>query len=98
MAEVKVVATMTAKEGSEDEVRRILAELAGRSRAEPGCSAYEVFGSAAAPGTFVTLETWDDGDALDAHMRGLNLKFAASALRAHLDGAPALHPLEPLDS
>ncbi len=98
MPQVQVVAMMEAKKGAEEDVRRVLAELAGKSRAESGCVAYEVFDSTAAEGTFITIETWSDAEALDAHMRGLNLKFAASALREHLAGAPALHPLRPIEA
>ncbi|WP_182357827.1 putative quinol monooxygenase [Tomitella gaofuii] len=98
MPQVKVVATMEAKDGAGAEVERVLTGLAGKSRAENGCVSYEVFASTAAPGTFVTIETWADEGALDAHMRGLNLKFAASALREHLAGSPALHPLRPVEA
>lgn len=93
MAEIKLVATLVSKDGAGEAVREILSGLAEKSRAENGCAAYELYESAAVPGTFITIEVWADQDALDGHMRGLNLKFAAAALREHLDGAPALHPL-----
>ena len=93
MAEIKLVATLVSKDGSRAAVRDILEGLTGKSRDENGCVSYELYESAAAPGTFITIEVWADQDALDQHMRGLNLKFAAAALREHLEGAPALHPL-----
>ncbi|WP_024793389.1 putative quinol monooxygenase [Tomitella biformata] len=98
MAEIKLVATLISKDGSGEAVREILTGLTAKSRAENGCVAYELYESAAAPGTFITIEVWADQEALDGHMRGLNLKFAAAALRAHLDGAPALHPLIAVDA
>ena len=98
MAEIKLVATLVSKDGAGAAVREILTGLAAKSRAESGCVAYELYESAAVAGTFVTIEVWADQEALDQHMRGLNLKFAAAALREHLDGAPALHPLIAIDS
>lgn len=98
MAEIKLVATLVSKDGAGEAVREILTGLTAKSRAESGCVAYELYESAAVPGTFVTIEVWSGQDALDQHMRGLNLKFAASALREHLEGGPALHPLIAIDA
>ncbi len=98
MAEVKLVGTLISKDGSSEAVREILTGLSAKSLAENGCLAYEVYESGAEPGTFITIEEWAGAEALEGHMRGLNLKFAAAALREHLVGSPALHPLNPVAS
>jgi quinol monooxygenase YgiN len=77
MSELRVVATIPAKSGSED-----------------GCVSYELFESAAAPGTFVTIETWRGQEELDAHMQSPHLQAALAAAGPLLDGAPAIHPLK----
>jgi quinol monooxygenase YgiN len=52
-----------------DEVEGLFAELALKSREEPGCIAYEVArGAGADSGTFMLFEKWRDQDALDEHI------------------------------
>jgi quinol monooxygenase YgiN len=94
MSELRVVATIPAKSGSEDDVRSALTTLAEASRSEDGCVSYELFESAAAPGTFVTIETWRGQEELDAHMQSPHLLAALAAAGPLLDGAPAIHPLK----
>ncbi len=68
MSELHVVATIPVKPEAVDQVRPALTELVAATRGEEGCLAYDLFESAAAPGTFVTVERWTDQAALDAHM------------------------------
>ena len=56
MSELHVVATIPAKPGSEDTVRALLTTLVAETRQEEGCLSYDLFESAAVPGTFVTVE------------------------------------------
>ncbi|MGC0366790.1 quinol monooxygenase YgiN [Rhodococcus sp. 27YEA15] len=94
MSELRVVATIPAKSGSENEVRSALSALVEASRAEEGNVSYELFESEAAPGTFVTIETWRSQDDLNAHMQSAHLQAALAAAGPLLDGAPAIHPLK----
>ncbi|MDQ6687064.1 MAG: antibiotic biosynthesis monooxygenase, partial [Actinomycetota bacterium] len=55
---VHVVAVITAKPGSEDAVRAAMRDIVGPTRDEEGCLSYDLSESAAAPGTFVTVEEW----------------------------------------
>jgi quinol monooxygenase YgiN len=48
-------------------VRSLLAELAVRSRAEPGCVAFDVFQSQGDARWFLLAERWESPSALDAH-------------------------------
>lgn len=50
-----------------DEVRRVLAELTGHSRREPGCITYLTHQSKEDPRRFYIFERYRDEAALDAH-------------------------------
>jgi quinol monooxygenase YgiN len=51
-----------------DQVQALFAELAVKSREEPGCIAYEVArGAGGDSGTFMLFEKWRDQAALDEH-------------------------------
>lgn len=96
MADLQVVALIPAKPGSEDTIRAALSTLAEASRHHEGCTAYQLFESAAAPGTFVTVETWRDQAALDAHMQTEDIATALGVAADHLGGEIAIHPLVPI--
>ncbi|RQM34150.1 putative quinol monooxygenase [Rhodococcus ruber] len=93
MTELRVVATIPAKPGSEDAVRGALVALAAASRDEDGCVSYELFESGSAPGTFVTVEVWSGQEALDAHMTSRHVTSALATVGEHLAAAPVTHPL-----
>ncbi|MFD4369553.1 putative quinol monooxygenase [Rhodococcus sp. NPDC058521] len=96
MAELRVVATIPAKPGSEEALGGALSELAAASRREEGCIAYELFESAAQPGTFVTIETWRAKEDLDTHMKSEHMQNAVAVFGELLAGQPAIHPLTPM--
>lgn len=93
---LQVVATITAKSGSESIVRDALTDLVSGTRTEEGCMVYELFQSAADPTVFVTLETWRDQDDLTAHMQTPHVQQAFAIAGEHLAGPPAIHPLQPV--
>jgi quinol monooxygenase YgiN len=97
MADLRVVAVLPAKPGSEDIVRNALAALVAPTRAEAGCLSYELYESAAMPGTFFTVETWKAQSDLDAHMGTPHIAQVIATAGEHLDGPPQIHPLRPLD-
>ncbi len=96
MSELQVVATIPAKPEAAAAVREALATLAEATRAEMGCLAYDLFESASAPGTFVTVERWTDSAALDAHMGMPHVAAAFAAAEGALSGEVAIHPLRPV--
>ncbi|MEP6814085.1 MAG: putative quinol monooxygenase [Marmoricola sp.] len=96
MSELRVVATIPAKPGSEDVIRDALSTLATATRGEDGCVSYELFESVAAPGTFVTVESWRSQEDLDAHMKSDHFGAAFAAAGEHLAGDVAIHPLAPV--
>jgi len=50
-----------------DEAATLLKALGAESRAEPGCSRFDVNRSVEDPSTFVLYEEWTDQAALDTH-------------------------------
>lgn len=98
MANLQVIAVITAKPGSEKVVGDALSALVEPTRSEAGCSSYQLFVSAVDPATFITVETWSSQDDLDAHLRGPHVQQALSAAGEHLAQAPAIHPLIPVST
>ncbi len=96
MSELHVVATIPAKSGSEGTVRDALQTLVDATRGEDGCLAYDLYESASAPGTFVTVERWRGQEDLDAHMTTPHIATAFAAADGHLAGDVAIHPLAPV--
>ena len=96
MTELRVVAEIVAKPGSEDGIRAALSTLAVATRDEAGCLAYEVFESDAAAGTFFTIETWRSPEDMAAHLQTEHLAAAFAAADGHVSVPPAIHPLNPV--
>ncbi len=71
---VVLLATWTAKEGSEGVVLDALTKLAPRSREEPGCRFYQVFRDPEQPRVFRIFEIYDDQDAVAAHAESEHFK------------------------
>lgn len=97
MTELQAVATIPAKPGSVDPIRTALQTMVAATREEEGCLAYDLFESAATPGTFVTVERWRAQEDLDAHLRTPHVAAAFAAADGHLAGEVAVHPLVPVD-
>ena len=93
MSDLRTVALIPAKPGSEDVVREALTTLAAATQQHRGCVDYVLYESAANPGTFVTVETWESQDDLDAHMQTDDISAALAAADGHLGGDIAIHPL-----
>ncbi len=65
---IRIMARITARAGSELELRSVLQELRSPSRQEAGCLSYELFHNQDNPLEFVTVELWRDQAAADAHL------------------------------
>jgi quinol monooxygenase YgiN len=64
---IKVVARNYLKEGSQDDVLKLVEELIEKTRREAGCISYELFQSQSDPNEVTFIETWESSEALDAH-------------------------------
>lgn len=96
MADLKVVAVIVAKPGSEDIVRGALADLVEPTREEAGCVSYELYSSAASADTFITVEVWNSQADLEAHMQTPHIARTFEVAGEHLASAPSIHPLAPV--
>ena len=96
MPELRVVAQLTTKPGSEEIIREALSRLASATQSHRGCAEFKLYESAATPGTFVTVETWESQDDHDAHMQTEDIAAALAAAEGHVDGDIAIHPLRPV--
>ncbi len=96
MTELHVVATIPALPGSEDTVRAALTTLVEATRQEEGCVSYDLYESASAAGTFVTVERWADQAAMDAHLSAEHVAAAFAAADGHLGDGLNIHPLVPV--
>lgn len=96
MSDLHVVATIPAKPEDADAIRAALQTLAVATRQEEGCLAYDLYESAAAPGTFVTIERWRGQADLDAHMTTPHIAAAFAVADGKLSGDVAIHPLAPV--
>ena len=64
-----IIATWTARPGSEAIVADVLRDLTAASLGEPGCRFYQAQESLETPGVFVVYETYDDIAAAEEHTR-----------------------------
>jgi quinol monooxygenase YgiN len=93
MADLQVVAVITAKAGSESLVADALRTLGESARSAPGCIAFDLFTSTADTATFVAIETWRSERDLDEHLNSPSVQQALEAASDHLAQPPAIHPL-----
>ncbi len=96
MAQLRVVAQLTTKPGSEEIIRAALAKLAAATQSHRGCVEFKLYESATAPGTFVTVETWESQDDHDSHMQTEDIAAALAASEGHVVGDITIHPLRPV--
>jgi quinol monooxygenase YgiN len=96
MSDLSVVALIIAKPGSEDIVRGALEGLVPPTREEAGCRSYDLYESATAPGTFVTIEAWGAQSDLDGHVASPHVAATFATAGDHLAVAPAIHVLNPV--
>jgi quinol monooxygenase YgiN len=75
-----VIATMTAKYGSEGKLHGALAELVELTLAEPGCLAYRFYIAADRPASVAIIEEWTDEAALREHYTTAHFQAVATQL------------------
>jgi quinol monooxygenase YgiN len=93
---LRVVAQLTTRPGSEEILREALARLAAATQEHGGCIEFKLYESAAAPRTFVTVETWASQEDHDSHMRTEDIAAALAAAEGHVAGDIIIHPLQPV--
>ena len=96
MPQMRVVAQLSTQPGSEEVMRGALAKLAAATQSHPGCIEFKLYESVSAPGTFVTVETWESREDHESHMQTEDLAAALAAAEGHVDGDIAIHLLRPV--
>ena len=75
-----VIATIDAKPTCEAIVEKALRGMLKPTRAEVGCSQYELHQDLEMPSRFVMVELWQDSQALDAHLASPHMAQLLKAL------------------
>lgn len=71
---VSLIATLTGRPETREELYRLLVDQVGPTRAEHGCIDYNLHVDASDPCIFVFYENWESQADLDAHMKTDHLK------------------------
>jgi quinol monooxygenase YgiN len=69
MKHLTVIATIKAKPGRSDELKRELLQLIAPTRQEDGCINYDLHQDSEDPSTFVFYENWTSLAALEKHLQ-----------------------------
>lgn len=88
---VKIIARITSSADAARQVADILTALVPPSRAEIGCLGYELFQDDENPQDFITVESWADGAAAEAHLATPHVAQAISKAAPLLARAPVIH-------
>ena len=96
MPQLRVVAQLSTQPGSEEIMRGALTKLAAATQSHRGCIEFTLYESVSAPGTFVTVETWESREDHESHMQTEDLAAALAAAEGHVDGDIAIHLLRPV--
>jgi quinol monooxygenase YgiN len=88
---VAVVTRLTPGAGRQEELARIVGELAQKVRAnEPHCLEYRLVRSRHEPGVYLLLERYADDGALTDHVNAAHYAEVVPALMECLDGLPEI--------
>ena len=88
-----IIATLTARPETREELASLLMALVAPTRAEAGCINYDFHVDAADPCVFVFYENWTDRAALDAHLAMPHLQPLVSQLDRLLAFPVDIRPL-----
>ena len=95
MAKISLMATLTAADGKEDELKDALVALIAAADEEPGLEIYSVHASRDEPAVFRFFELYADSDALKVHGKGERMAAAMTTLGSLLAGPPEILRLTP---
>jgi quinol monooxygenase YgiN len=97
MAQVSVVARLTAADGKADELKAVVADLVAAVHAgEPGTLVYAAAQDSENPDVFWFFEHYGSADDAATHSTGTALADAGGRMRGLLAGRPEVHRLTPV--
>jgi quinol monooxygenase YgiN len=85
-----VIASATAKPGKEAELEQALREVAGPTRAQPGCIEFRLLRSKERRSTIVGFERWASKADHDRHMQGAHFQALAQRMAGVVAGSPSI--------
>ena len=85
---LRVVARITARPDTVEQVRTILLGLVAPTRAEEGCVTYELLQNRSDPADFTFVEEWASDVALERHHTTAHIRAAFPKLEALVAAAP----------
>lgn len=96
MAKITLIATLTAADGKEQQLRDAIVDLIAAAEEEPGCEIYSAHASRDEPGIFRFFELYTDSNALKAHGKGERMALAMAGLGGLMAGPPEVLRLTPV--
>ena len=88
---ITITAMMKSKEGSADDLSKVIREYAPKFCKDPGCLMYKVVKRIDNPNMFLFYEQYENEDALKFHSGAPHFKEMFGAMKPYLDGKPEIY-------
>jgi quinol monooxygenase YgiN len=85
-----IIASAKAKPGKEAELRQALLDVAGPTRAQPGCVSFRVYHALEDPTVMIGLERWTSDEAHERHLQGAHVQTFLSSIADILAEPPQI--------
>jgi quinol monooxygenase YgiN len=92
-----VIAVAKAKSGNEHDLNQALREVAGPTRAQPGCISFGLYRSTEDPCVILGIERWASEEAHDRHLQGAHVQRLMSKMMPVLAEPPSIVAYEVID-
>lgn len=87
-SDVIIIARAKARKGREKDLERALRDVAGPTRAQPGCVSFTVLRGAQDPAVMIGFERWASNEAHDRHLQGAHVQEFLSSVADALAEPP----------
>jgi quinol monooxygenase YgiN len=87
---ITVTAFMKSKEGSGDDLEKVIKGFAPKFLKDPGCKEYKVHRRADNPSMFFFYEKYENNEALNFHSSAPHFKEMFVAMKPFLEGRPEI--------
>ena len=96
-SDLVVIAVARAKPENAHDLGQALREVAGPTRAQPGCVSFSLYRSAEDPCVIVGLERWASKEAHDRHLQGAHVQKLMSQMMPVLAEPPTIVAYQVID-
>jgi quinol monooxygenase YgiN len=96
MTPLVAVATLKAREGKDEQVRALFAELQLATHEEQGCRLYALHSDRSDPRTFVMIEIWDTEADIQRHLGTAHVQALIARTDELFEGPAAIQMLDAL--